>query len=58
MDDDSSKTPHVRRIAKADSFDGVDTPDQEDTYHGYLGSTQNDRVDMDRMGKVQELRAS
>lgn len=36
----------------------MDGLDAEDSYHGYLGSTQNDRNDMDRMGKAQELRVS
>jgi len=52
MDDKGSKGP------KIESFDGVDAPEAEDSYHGYLGSTQHDRTDMDRMGKVQELRVS
>ncbi|RFU31627.1 hypothetical protein B7463_g4724, partial [Scytalidium lignicola] len=45
-------------IDKVENFDGIETPpdDGDDNYHGYLGSTQNDRKDMDRMGKVQELR--
>jgi hypothetical protein len=41
---------------KLPSFDGIESPDEEDTYHGYLGSTSNDRSDMNRMGKIQELR--
>ena len=58
MEDETSKGHHLRPSAKAESLDGVDTPDAEDSYHGYLGSTQHDRTDMDRMGKVQELRVS
>jgi hypothetical protein len=48
----------AREGSKLDSFDGVDTPDAEDNYHGHLGSTRHDNNDMERMGKVQELRVS
>lgn len=51
---------HSTELApKKDMFDnevaGQGFPD-EDHYHGHLGSTRYDRTDMERMGKVQQLR--
>jgi hypothetical protein len=56
MGDESPKNAYVRPVVEAESFDGIDTPDAEDSYHRHLSSTANDRNDMDRMGKTQELR--
>jgi hypothetical protein len=33
-------------------------PVNHDDYHDYLGVTRNDRRDMTRMGKIQQLRVS
>ena len=55
---DTHAVSTAREGSKPDSFDGVDTPDAEDNYHGHLGSTRNDNNDMERMGKTQELRVS
>lgn len=41
---------------KPDSFDVIESPDDDDNYPGLLGSTRNDNNDMERMGKTQELR--
>jgi hypothetical protein len=39
--------------------DGIDDQDvNRDDYHDYLGVTRNDRRDMARMGKIQQLRVS
>jgi hypothetical protein len=39
--------------------DGIDDQDvNRDDYHDYLGVTRNDRRDMTRMGKIQQLRVS
>ena len=37
------------------SLDGIDEENVDD-YHTHLGSTRNDRKEMTRMGKIQELR--
>ena len=43
-------------LPKEQSFDEEDTGD---TYHESIkGHTRNDRVDMSRMGKIQELRVN
>lgn len=38
------------------TFDAEPGDDFEDSYHARHGTTQNDKVDMSRMGKTQELR--
>lgn len=38
------------------SLDGIDEDDLGSDYHNALGSTRNDRVEMKRMGKKEELR--
>lgn len=57
----SKVSPNVSEgeASKVASFDGIEAPDDvDDSYHSYLGSTHNDRQDMNRMGKTQELRVS
>ncbi|KAL3420001.1 amino acid transporter [Phlyctema vagabunda] len=45
-----------RKFSDIGAFDDGDNFENEDSYHSYLGSTFADRKDMDRMGKIQELR--
>jgi hypothetical protein len=47
----SDKTPRKYEM------DTLESPDDEDTYHGVL-KARNDAIDMQRMGKTQELRVS
>jgi hypothetical protein len=60
--DDIRKKPaneSSKEIPRKYELDGIDE-DGCDDYHGVRshGFTRNDRRDMDRMGKVQELRVS
>ncbi|KAG4441644.1 hypothetical protein IFR05_002851 [Cadophora sp. M221] len=54
-EDHSPESTPKRETFENGSGDAQDFPD-EDHYHGHLGSTRYDRSDMERMGKVQELR--
>ena len=46
-------------ISKTYELDGIDDQDvNHDDYHHHLGVTRNDRRDMTRMGKIQQLRVS
>ena len=51
---DMSSDPRRKEITKA--FDTEPGDEFEDSYHALHGTTQNDKVDMSRMGKTQELR--
>lgn len=58
-DESVRKTPlHVSevRLPRQLALDGVHDDEVDDSYHGQF--TRNDRRDMGRMGKVQELRVS
>jgi hypothetical protein len=45
-----------REIPKTYELDSIDSQDVGDNYHDHLGVTRNDRRDMSRMGKIQQLR--
>jgi len=45
-----------REIPKRYELDSIDSQDVGDNYHDHLGVTRNDRRDMGRMGKIQQLR--
>lgn len=63
-----ARTPRLRlesvsaggeQSPKLEALSPIEYPDDlndEDNYHGHLGGTRHDKTDMDRMGKVQELR--
>lgn len=53
---DSSSPPDAGRKEITSTFDAEPGDDFEDSYHARHGTTQNDKVDMSRMGKTQELR--
>ena len=38
------------------SIDGIDEQDVDDSYRGHVRGTRNDQKDMNRMGKIQQLR--
>ena len=49
----------IKALPQKYKLDGIDEDgDLNDTYHGRRGFTRNDRKDMGRMGKLQELRVS
>lgn len=55
------KTPNetsLRAIQSQAQFDGTDDADARDSNYSNHGFSRNDRSDMCRMGKVQELRVS
>ena len=47
-------TSTSRELPREYELDGID--DLNDDYHGHVGYTHNDKSDMHRMGKVQELK--
>ena len=51
---DMSSDPRRKEITT--TFDTEPGDDFEDSYHARHGTTQNDKHDMSRMGKTQELR--
>ena len=58
IDDSIRKAPveTSKELSRRYDLDGVDDEGADDSYHGQF--TRNDRRDMGRMGKVQELRVS
>lgn len=46
----------LRPIQGQTQFDGIDDADASDSHYSHHGFSRNDRSDMHRMGKVQELK--
>jgi hypothetical protein len=54
---DTHKVQHETSVAAVPKRQDFDDEDARDNYHDYdKGYTRNDRTDMGRMGKIQELR--